>query len=85
MPCCMRLSLQMKKVVIGLLMAFLVACGSEQEDSASVSMANPAAVYCVEQGGDPQIKKTAKGEVGYCHFADGRVVEQWDFYRASLE
>jgi putative hemolysin len=48
-------------------------------------MANPASVYCVEQGGDPQIKKTAEGEVGYCLFPDGRVVEQWDFYRASLE
>ncbi|BEU04452.1 hypothetical protein OAG1_32520 [Agarivorans sp. OAG1] len=77
--------MQMKVVVVGLLVTGLVACGSEQEDSASVSMANPASVYCVEQGGDPQIKKTAEGEVGYCHFTDGRVVEQWDFYRASLE
>lgn len=81
----MRVGLQMKIVVIGLFAVLLLACGSEQHDSSSVSMANPAAVYCVEQGGDPQLKKTVDGEVGYCHFADGRVVEQWDFYRASLE
>ena len=48
-----------------------------------VGIANPASVYCVEQGGKLEIRKTANGEVGYCHLPDGRVVEEWEFFRSQ--
>lgn len=48
-------------------------------------MANPASVFCIEQGGKIEIRKTASGEVGYCHLPDGRVVEEWAFFRANAE
>ena len=55
----------------------------EQPKKESVGMANPASVYCEEQGGKVEIKKEEKGEVGYCHLADGKVVEEWAFYREN--
>ncbi|GDY24969.1 DUF333 domain-containing protein [Agarivorans sp. Toyoura001] len=77
--------LRFKILLLTGVFAALTACDSEQENSSSVSMANPASVYCVEQGGDPQVEQTKEGEVGYCHFSDGRVIEQWEFYHASLD
>lgn len=52
-------------------------------DQPPVGIANPASVYCVEQGGKLEIRKTANGEVGYCHLPDGRVVEEWEFFRSQ--
>ncbi|ODT64219.1 DUF333 domain-containing protein [Phenylobacterium sp.] len=46
-------------------------------------LANPASVYCVEQGGTVEIRQEAGGQVGYCRLADGRVVEEWAFFRAA--
>lgn len=48
-----------------------------------VGMANPASVYCAEQGGRVEIRKGEGGESGYCHLPDGRVVEEWALYRAQ--
>lgn len=50
----------------------------------AVEMANPASVFCVEQGGKLEIRKNADGsEYGMCHLPDGRVVEEWAFFRAA--
>ncbi|WP_395392565.1 DUF333 domain-containing protein [Novosphingobium sp. BL-8A] len=48
-----------------------------------IGMANPASKYCVEQGGRSEIRRQPQGETGYCHLPDGRVVEEWLFYRAA--
>lgn len=45
-------------------------------------MANPASVYCAQQGGTLEIRKGQAGESGYCHLPDGRVAEEWALYRA---
>ncbi|WP_318486835.1 putative hemolysin [Photobacterium leiognathi] len=55
----------------------------EQPKKEAIGMANPASVYCEEQGGKLEIKKEEKGDVGYCHLADGKVVEEWEFYREN--
>jgi len=34
-------------------------------------------------GGKIEIRKEAKGEVGYCHLPDGRTIEEWQFFRSS--
>lgn len=48
-------------------------------------IANPASEYCVKMGGKVEIRKEAKGEVGYCHLPDGRVIEEWDLFRRSSD
>lgn len=44
-------------------------------------MPNPASVYCVKKGGELKMEMTDKGQVGYCHLPDGRVVEEWALFR----
>lgn len=46
-------------------------------------LANPASVYCVQQGGRLVIKRGPKGEMGICVLPDGRRIEEWRFFRAS--
>lgn len=56
---------------------------SRQQPS-KVGMANPASVYCIQQGGTLEIVKDKDGnEIGMCRFPDGSVKEEWDFYRSQ--
>ena len=49
-----------------------------------IGMANPASVYCVEQGGESIIKQDKDGsEYGICKFKDGKEVDEWEFYRQN--
>ena len=49
-----------------------------------IGAANPASVYCVEQGGESIIRKDNDGnEYGICKFKDGKEVDEWDFYRKN--
>ena len=50
---------------------------SSQTDEAG--LANPASVYCSENGGILEIRD----EVGYCMFEDGSSCEEWAFYRGE--
>jgi putative hemolysin len=45
-------------------------------------MANPASVYCEEQGGTLEIADTPDGQVGMCHFAD-QTCEEWALFRSN--
>ena len=46
-------------------------------------IANPASVYCVQQGGKLEIVETKKGQIGICVLPNGRRIEEWKFFRAS--
>ena len=49
-----------------------------------IGMANPASVYCVEQGGESIVKQDKDGsEYGICKFKDGKEVDEWEFYRKN--
>lgn len=49
-----------------------------------IGMANPASVYCVEQGGKLIIRKDKdENEYGICKFKDGKEVDEWEFYRQN--
>jgi len=65
--------------------ALLVGCGGGTDTPATTEpgLANPASVYCVEQGGQVDIVDEALGQVGYCVLPDGRRVEEWEFYRTQ--
>lgn len=46
-----------------------------------VAIANPASVFCIQQGGKLRIEKTRQGEQALCVLADGQEVEEWAYFR----
>jgi uncharacterized protein len=51
----------------------------------ATSLANPAAVYCVKQGGNSKIITAADGsQSGQCVFGDGRTCDEWQFFRTKV-
>jgi len=44
-----------------------------------VRLANPAAVFCIDQGGDYLL------DTGQCRLSDGKLIDGWDYYRAEHE
>ena len=49
--------------------------------TAATGLANPAAVFCVEQGGRHETRTTPAGEAGVCVLPDGREVDEWEYFR----
>jgi len=46
-------------------------------------IANPASVYCKEQGGTLKIQTAADGsQSGLCTFSEGRQCDEWNFFRS---
>ena len=77
----------MKRVVAVVLAVVLSisGCGGDEDDE-DPGIANPASVYCEEQGGTVDIRTDASGDqLGYCVFADGEEVEEWAFFRGEAE
>lgn len=74
-------------VLCTLLSAPVRSTGSESgaegsNSSAEVSLPNPAAVYCEEQGGTVEIRTAAEGgQYGICIFPNGSEYDEWAFYR----
>ncbi|MDC3332405.1 DUF333 domain-containing protein [Ilumatobacter sp.] len=68
-------------VAVGLVGAGLAGCSSGNASNLP-GLANPASVYCVEQGGEVDIVEETDGEVGYCNLPDGSRVEEWELYRS---
>ena len=66
----------------------LAACAGNQDAqpkaaAPEVGMANPASVFCEKQGGKSEIRKHEDGsEYGVCRLPDGKVVEEWEYFRA---
>ncbi len=62
-------------------------CGSDDDPSTpttdGVGLANPASVFCVEQGGTVEIVDEADGQVGYCNLPDGTRIEEWEHFRSE--
>lgn len=65
----------------------LSACSSHTPSTSHqvVGMANPASVYCQQQGGQSVTRNTAQGQVSDCHLPDGRVVEEWSLLRSQKD
>lgn len=61
-------------------------CGGDDDNDEQTGVANPASVYCEEQGGTPDIRTDDSGnQTGYCVFSDGTEVEEWAYYRGEAE
>ena len=76
------------KGVFGLMIIvviFLAAVGCSPADEPA-QLANPAAVYCAEQGGKVDIRQDADGgAMGYCQFDDGSECEEWAYFRSECQ
>lgn len=46
------------------------------------AMANPASVFCVQSGGKSEIRSGKNGQYGVCRLPDGRMVDEWAYFRA---
>ncbi len=62
-----------------LLLLPLAACATPPQEVPAPGMPNPAAVYCMKQGGTVIDRQTAIGAEGWCHLPSGLVVEEWAF------
>lgn len=51
---------------------------------AGVSLTNPAAEYCIADGGFFGIREETDGQRGVCILADGQEVDAWAHFRAQL-
>jgi putative hemolysin len=60
------------------LVLMLVACLAGP--TSAWALANPASVFCVQQGG--KLRPQPDGR-NYCRLPNGRVVEEWDYFRAQ--
>jgi len=66
-------------VCLLIVVSFIPACSPATKTS---NLPNPASVYCVKHGGKLKLIKDKHGNnVGYCHFSDGEVCEEWAFFR----
>ena len=61
----------------------LAACDDEEPASdEAVGLANPASVFCVDQGGQSEIRTADDGsQYGACILADGTEVDEWEYFR----
>lgn len=79
----------MKKLLPLVLIAciFLAGCVmSESENSEGAGLANPAAVYCEQQGYTVEIREDpAGGQYGVCVFGDGTECDEWEFYKGECQ
>lgn len=77
----------MKKLfIICTVFLSISACSSTPNKDVSlpkIGMHNPASQYCIEQGGQLEIRNEANGQVGYCKLPNGKVVEEWELFRAN--
>lgn len=80
----------MKKILLVLsLLVLIVGCTQKvveetPEEQPETQIANPASVYCEEQGGTLEIRTAADGsQSGYCKLKDGTECEEWAYFRGE--
>ena len=62
--------------------AFIVVALLVMGPQGAWALANPASVFCAKSGGRSEIRKGPRGQYGVCRLPDGRVVDEWAYFRA---
>ena len=61
--------------------AFIIAALLVASAQQAWALANPASVFCVKSGGKSEIRNGPRGQYGVCRLPNGRVVDEWSYYR----
>jgi len=67
--------------IIGLIAIIVVI--SALTNNVFVGIANPASMYCVQQGYTIELREGVSGSTGYCIFNDGSACEEWAYLRGD--
>ena len=70
-------------MVIALLFFVVAGISSCKQNKDEVKLANPASVFCAENGGKTSIRIENYGDVRYCLFDDGTQCEEWAYFRGE--
>jgi uncharacterized protein len=60
-------------------LAFVTVLAVSPESASALS--NPASVFCVQSGGKSEMRNGPQGQRGFCRLPDGRVVDEWAYFR----
>lgn len=73
-------------IVIVLIVGFFLWTKFQNQEQAQTGLANPASVNCINQGGKLDIVTEASsgGQIGICHFPDGKSCEEWSYFRTGV-
>ncbi|WP_082025169.1 DUF333 domain-containing protein [Ruegeria sp. ANG-R] len=74
-----KLLLKFPGPLVALTMILSVAVPTD--GSANTGLANPAATYCIAQGGLYGIRDGADGQFGVCRLPDGTETDAWTYFR----
>jgi putative hemolysin len=59
---------------------------NQTKNNADAGLANPASVYCIDQGGTLEMRQDADGGTyGVCIFPDGSECEEWAYFRGECQ
>ncbi|MCG7514828.1 putative hemolysin [Vibrio sp. MMH1-50] len=77
-----------KTALVTAVAAAMVLAGCSTYEGATrsneyTSAANPAAVYCVQQGGELDTVTENGERITYCLLSENERVEQWEYYRKN--
>lgn len=77
-----------REVALAIILLILISgCAKqafEEKPKDQTQIANPASVYCEEQGNKLEIRTAADGsQTGYCIFKDGTECEEWAYFRGE--
>lgn len=71
-----------------IIVLLLAACNTKETPTPepSVGIANPASVFCEENGGALELRTDDTGAgVGYCVFPDKSECEEWSYFRGECK
>lgn len=66
-------------LLVALIFIFISCNEDDEEDGAQI--ANPAAVYCIEQGYNYEIRENDLGQYGVCIFENSSECDAWECFR----
>jgi uncharacterized protein len=71
-------------VLAACLMIISAGCETKKTKKPGDGIANPASVYCEDNGGKLEIVTDANGgQYGLCKLADGNICEEWDYFKGD--
>jgi len=72
-------------IALGIGFSAKAADGNATPEDRAAGLANPAAVFCVEQGGRFEIRDADAGSQGFCILPDGTEVDAWTYFREQSQ